>query len=56
MSRPGAAVQWHPRAQCQPGERERPVITEGVLLQFGDLVAQRGGTVQDRWAVYQQTG
>ncbi|MDE0854693.1 MAG: hypothetical protein OSA97_09755 [Nevskia sp.] len=34
----------------------RPVIIEGVLLQFGDLVTLRGGKIQDYWPVYHQTG
>lgn len=34
----------------------RPTQTEFVLLQFGDLLAVRGGKIVDRWPVYQQTG
>lgn len=34
----------------------RPVIIEGVLLQFGDLVTLRGGKIHDYWPVYHQTG
>lgn len=34
----------------------RPQISEGVLLQFGDLVATRGGKIVDYWPVFQATG
>lgn len=34
----------------------RPTQSEFVLLQFGDLLAVRGGKIVDRWPVYQQTG
>jgi D-serine deaminase-like pyridoxal phosphate-dependent protein len=34
----------------------RPAITEGVLLQFGDLITVRGGKIQDHWPVYSQSG
>jgi D-serine deaminase-like pyridoxal phosphate-dependent protein len=34
----------------------RPAITEGVLLQFGDLITVRSGKIQDRWPVYSQSG
>jgi len=30
----------------------RPTQTESVLLQFGDLLAVRGGKIVERWAVY----
>lgn len=30
----------------------RPQISEGVLLQFGDLVIVRGGRIVDRWPVF----
>ena len=34
----------------------RPAITEGVLLQFGDLITVRGGKILDHWPVYSQSG
>ncbi|TXH05746.1 MAG: DSD1 family PLP-dependent enzyme [Nevskiaceae bacterium] len=34
----------------------RPTQSEFVLLQFGDLLAVRGGKIVDRWPVFQQTG
>ncbi|MDM0046081.1 DSD1 family PLP-dependent enzyme [Variovorax dokdonensis] len=34
----------------------RPTITEGVLLQFGDLLAIRRGRIEHRWPVYGQSG
>jgi D-serine deaminase-like pyridoxal phosphate-dependent protein len=30
----------------------RPTQTEAVLLQFGDLLAVRGGKIVDTWPVY----
>ena len=30
----------------------RPTQTESVLLQFGDLLAVRGGKIVDTWPVY----
>ncbi len=30
----------------------RPTQTESVLLQFGDLLAVRGGKIVDSWPVY----
>jgi len=30
----------------------RPTQTESVLLQFGDLLAVRGGRIVDTWPVY----
>ncbi len=32
----------------------RPQISESVLLEFGDLLAVRGGKILDRWPVFQQ--
>ncbi|AXQ29810.1 DSD1 family PLP-dependent enzyme [Solimonas sp. K1W22B-7] len=32
----------------------RPVQVEGVLLEFGDLIALRGGRIVDRWPVLSQ--
>ena len=34
----------------------RPQISESVLLEFGDLLAVRGGRIVDAWPVYTQTG
>ena len=34
----------------------RPQISESVLLEFGDLLAVRGGRIVDRWPVFQQGG
>lgn len=34
----------------------RPMQTEFVLLQFGDLIALRGGKIEARWPVFAQTG
>lgn len=34
----------------------RPTQSEFVLLQFGDLLAVRGGKIVDQWPVFQQTG
>lgn len=31
----------------------RPMISESVLLEFGDLLITRGGKIVDRWPVYQ---
>ena len=33
-----------------------PAITEGLLLQFGDLITVRSGKIQNYWPVYSQTG
>jgi len=33
----------------------RPQISESVLLEFGDLLAMRGGRIVDRWPVFAQT-
>ncbi len=30
----------------------RPIQTESVLLQFGDLLAVRGGKIVETWPVY----
>jgi len=30
----------------------RPIQTESVLLQFGDLLAVRGGKIVESWPVY----
>jgi len=30
----------------------RPTQVEGVLLQFGDLIAVRGGKIVDTWPVF----
>jgi len=32
----------------------RPTQSESVLLQFGDLLAVRGGRIVERWPVYQE--
>ena len=32
----------------------RPQISESVLLEFGDLLALRGGRIVDRWPVFRQ--
>ena len=34
----------------------RPQISESVLLEFGDLLAVRGGRIVDAWPVYTQPG
>ncbi len=34
----------------------RPTSTEGIMLQFGDLITLRGGKIFEYWPVYQQTG
>ncbi|MCZ6617580.1 MAG: alanine racemase [Gammaproteobacteria bacterium] len=34
----------------------RPTQSEFVMLQFGDLLAVKGGTFTDRWPVFHQTG
>ncbi|MEZ5561065.1 MAG: alanine racemase [Pseudomonadales bacterium] len=34
----------------------RPTQSEFVMLQFGDLLLVRDGTIADRWPVFQQTG
>lgn len=34
----------------------RPTQSEAVLLQFGDLLAMRGGRIVETWPVLQQTG
>lgn len=34
----------------------RPMISESVLLEFGDLIAVRGGKIVDHWPVFQQNG
>jgi D-serine deaminase-like pyridoxal phosphate-dependent protein len=31
----------------------RPMISESVLLEFGDLLAVRGGKIVDHWPVFQ---
>ncbi|HSX70467.1 MAG TPA: DSD1 family PLP-dependent enzyme, partial [Pseudomonas sp.] len=33
----------------------RPTQSEAVLLQFGDLLAVRGGKIVERWPVYQES-
>ncbi len=33
----------------------RPTQSESVLLQFGDLLALRGGRIVERWPVYQES-
>ena len=32
----------------------RPTQSEAVMLQFGDLLVVRGGTIVDRWPVFAQ--